>query len=792
MPSIKLESVENTFMSSLHKLIITLVLLLMAVSIAPSAVTAIEIEQDDWTETFNGSEDNYSNLTGGNGNLNIAAFNVTEDNSKIRFKANISNGTDDGLTDNNGLQIYIDTDPEGDDGLDSETVEDDLANYFDGLGAMNADYRISVTDAGVPVIQEHEEGLQYDTIQRIEMEEKGEQITLEIESETIGFDQLDTEEPVEAKFAYVDDVDAANKEANHVWAPENAVTLPEINVVENAKVNATVEFGDEEVSEDASINFILSDSNGVVAERSIADDQLPTNGTESITFTENNNNFAGAVELEVEVEGDDTYSTAREEINNTVNISEDGLDPQKYNGKIALSIIDAEVSFGNGENVDDETAVDYTLIDNGGNEVGNAVDNNLEEGDTQTNETFTVNPNNFNEDGEIGVEVDDTDYPLDEAQGVDDISVGGSVTKTFDAAKIGHEFILSIDQNEADVTSDNGFTLNVSLESNESAGGQNISTVDHEIDFNGEDLNIENKSQNISYVNVSESDIVGPDEPDINNETGTVEIFLANDSDIVTEGNNETLYQIEFEFEEGLQEDMDEGDAGERTYSPNIVSETTNIANLSTGSKLSFTSEEDEIDVRNSETDITDATVTHLTEGSDMVNTTTRFAVEVDTNEGELKKIMLNKTKPDGTVGKLPNRPDDNLVIDCNNESSCGVGEELQYTPTKDNETWSGIDNGYNTFEFNITVVDGDDDKFYIPSDTENIDQSDLQTEIHRFGDVTENGEAESSDLIEVLQQVPEESGGLPWDDGELAAADINNDGEITMSDASLIYQELN
>jgi hypothetical protein len=178
-----------------------------------------------------------------------------------------------------------------------------------------------------------------------------------------------------------------------------------------------------------------------------------------------------------------------------------------------------------------------------------------------------------------------------------------------------------------------------------------------------------------------------------------------------------------------------------------------------------------------------------------MVNTTARFAVEVDTNDGEVKKIMLNKTNANGTVGKLPNRPGDNLVIDCGGASSCGEGEELQYTPTSDNDTWSGISGSYNTFEFNITVVDGDNDRFYIPSDAENVDQSDLQTEIHRFGDVDENGDTESTDLIKVLQQVPEDSGGLPWDDEddeEVAAADINNDGEITMSDASLIYQDLN
>lgn len=799
-------------MSASHKIIITLALLLMIVLTVPSAVTAINIDQDDWTEKFNESDPGYSYSDleyGENQNLTVAAFNVTNDNNRIRFKTNITDGTVDGLTDDRALQVYIDTAPEGDEGLDSETNLGGLNSFFEGLGSMNADYRIQVTESGVPVVQEHDERLQYNTVKRVEsLEETDEQVIIEIKPETIGIDQLTSAEPIEAKYAYIDDPYGLDDASNYLWAPNGSVTLPQIETTKNAEVNATVEFGDEKVSQAASVDFILSDDDTELT-KSIAEDQLPTSGEENVTFEPKVRNFEGTVELEVVVEGDDTYSIDRADINNTVEISSNGLDEQKYGAKIPLSIIEAKVDFGTGDDLDSDTSVSYTLDSEGTEDVGSAVDDNLESGDSQTNETFTVNPYDFDEEGaEVNVNVDDTDYPLDEAQGVDKIAVGESLSSasgggsqlTFNADEIGHEFSLNIKESGSlDVGSDDGFTLNVSLESIQSNGGENISRVDHVINFD-EELKIADKSQNVSYINTSEDWVVGENEPIIDNGAGTFEVDLVNStdptSDVVTEGNNETLYQIEFEFEDGLQDEMAQGDEGERTYSPSIVSEETNIRNLSANQGLSFTSTEDEITVRNPDTAITEATVTHRTEGSDMVGTPAKFDVEVNSNEGKLDKIMLNGTD-NGKATKLSGQSGDNLVIDCGGASSCGTteqlqGEQLQYTPSSDDTDFDGT--SYSTFQFNITVVyNGGSKKFYIPSDAEGIDNSALQTRIYNFGDVDGiDGGADSNDLVEVLRKTPAESGGLPWGDEELAAADIDNDGEVAMNDVSLIYEYLN
>jgi hypothetical protein len=788
----------------------------MAVLTVPSAVTAINIDQDDWTEKFNESDSDYSysDLTGENENLTVAAFNVTNDNDRIRFKTNITDGTVDGITDDRALQVYIDTAPEGDEGIDSETNFGGLNSFFEGLGSMNADYRIQVTESGVPLVQEHDERLQYNNVKRVEsLEETDEQVIIEIKPETIGIDQLTSAEPIEAKYAYIDDPYGLDDAGNYLWAPNGSVTLPQIETTKNAEVNATVEFGDEKISEGASVEFTLSDdSTDEELTKTIdiggesTDDQLPTDGEVNHTFEPKVRNFEGTVELEVVVEGDDTYSTDRAEINNTVEISSNGLDEQKYGAKIPLSIIEAKVDFGTGDDVDSDTSVSYTLDSEGTDDVGSAVDDNLESGDSQSNETFTVNPYDFDEEGaEVNVDVDDTDYPLDEAQGVDQIAVGESLSSasgggsqlTFNANEIGHEFSLNIKESGSlDVGSDDGFTLNVSLESIQSNGGENISRVEHVINFD-EELKIADKSQNVSYINTSEDWVVGENEPIIDNGAGTFEVELINSTgpNVVTEGNNETLYQIEFEFVDGLQDEMAQGDEGERTYSPSTVSEETNIRNFSANQGLSFTSTEDEITVRNPDTAITEATVTHLTEGSDMVGTPAKFDVEVNSNEGKLDKIILNGTDNNGTATKLSGQSGDNLVIDCEGDSDCGEepDEQLQYTPSSDDtQLTSGV---YDTFQFNVTVVyNGGSKKFYIPSDADGIDNDALQTRIHKFGDVDGDGSADSNDLVEVLRRTPAESGGLPWGGGdeELAAADIDNDGEVAMNDVSLIYEYLN
>ena len=772
----------------------TLVLLFVMLVITPSAVAAIDITQDDWNERYNESEHDPSNLYGNNNNLDVVAVNLTDD--KVRFKSNVSGG---GLDKDNGLQIYIDSEPSGDDGLDTSTEAGSLSTFFDGLDDLNADYRISVTDSGVPIIQEHDGGLSFDTIQTIEMEEDGDQIALEVDRETIG-----DPDPFKLKFAYIDDISNADKKSKFLWANETATKISgnSVSNQENAVIDATVEFGDENIddTDKSEIVFTLTDDNGEVGTPKVIDD-YSSNGKRSVTFEEDAANFEGTVELEVEVNDDSDYSTDRESLNNTVTIGQNGLSGQNYNAYIALSIVEAGVTFG--DEPTDDTTVDYTLRDNDGDDVGSAEDSNFELGtDTPLNKTFTVNPYNFKGSGELEVDVDDEDYPLTETKSIDSISEGSSLSSTtnpsshlaFDADTIGHKFTLNIKESSLNFDSDDGFTLEVYLESIANNDGKNITRIDHVVEFDDR-LNIEDDSQDVSLGDTYENEVVSN-----STSAGEYAITLRNISDnapdhVLRNGTNETLYEIDFTFEDGLKEDTDQGEANALEFNPTTINDDTELLNLTSGENPSFTSSNTApVKVVNQDTTLTDVSVTHVTDGTDMANRPMEYSVDVESNDGELDYITLNRTD-NGTIEKFPDRsgyPDDNLVYDCDTEESnatCETDPNLRYTPKPENTT--GNVPGYNDdFKVNITVVDSGGNKYYVqPAD---VEQGSLRTEVHVFGDVTGDTSVTAKDVRKVLNNVGETSGGRPWgdQDQELATYDINNDGEITMRDVTLVYDE--
>jgi hypothetical protein len=773
--------VNDIFMAK--KIAITLIILLVAIAAVPSTVAGLGIDEVNWDQKFNDDSDDYGPLVGENENLKEVYVNETD--TKVRFRANISGGND-GLNNDDALQVYIDSDTDVETGLNDDTVSGGTwAEFYDGVGTMGADYRISVRDGGTPIIQEHDTGALFDTITSIEMEETGKSVMLEIDKETIG-----DPETFDAKFAYVADPGTSDvQSADYVWAPDAPIRFADsVETIGTATVDASVEFGDESVDNDATVVFELRDDGETVD--TIENSTFSGSGTLTETFTVNNDTYNGQVELAVDVQDDDDYSLDRENINNTVEITSNGLDEDdKKSGKVALSLIEAEVNFGS-EDPDDDASVEFSLTDDEPSEVAAPTVTDVTDTTTQT---FTVNPNDFNDEGKLKVDVlNDDDYPYSETKGVDGIKVGSSLTdvnkKTFDADTIGHDFTLDPEgDSTVNIETNDGFTTNVSLESN--TEGSNVTSVTHVMNYdsanlNGSDISVDvnNTFSGQNYTIVKGEDVV--------DEAGKygIEIYTINnfaDNPVVGEGENQHLYQIELNFSDGLQEELSQG-TNVIEFTP-TTADRTELFNQTDGeTPLSYTSSTNSVGVKNTETRITNAEITHRTDGGVMENVTAEIRVSVESNEGKLANITLNQT--DGSAFPR-NDANDKHVIECS-ESSCeSLSGELRYTPTEENAT-EATGGGYTEEPFfNITARHKNGD-VYTLSDYD----STVSVKVYRFGDVAvdANGKytVETADVRAVIQNRGEGDGTLPWDDDGLARSDLNNNGEITIADVTKIVEE--
>ena len=763
------------------KIAITLIILLVAIAAVPSTVAGLGIDEVNWDQKFNDDDpSNYDPLVGDNTELKEVYVNETD--TKVRFRANIS-GTNPGLNNDDALQVYIDADTDVETGLTDDTVSGGTwEEFYDGVGTMGADYRISVRDGGTPIIQEHDTGALFETITSIKMEETGKSVMLEIDKETIG-----DPETFDTKFAYVADPGTSDvQSSDYVWAPDAPIRFADsVETIGTATVDASVEFGDESVDNDATVVFELRDDGETVD--TIENSTYSGSGTLTETFTVNNDTYNGQVELAVDVQDDDDYSLDRENINNTVEITSNGLDEDdKKSGKLALSLIEAEVNFGS-EDPDDDASVEFSLTDDEPSEVADPVVTDVTKSTTQT---FTVNPNDFNEKGKLKVDVlNDDDYPYSETKGVDSITVGSSLTddnkKTFDADTIGHDFTLD-SEGSVNIENSDGFTTNVSLESN--TEGSNVTSVTHVMNYDSANLNGSDISVEVNNTISGENYII---EKDTIEEAGKygIEIYTVNnyaDNPVVEEDENQHLYEIELNFSDGLQGELSQG-SDVIKFTP-TTADRTEIFNQTNGvnNELSYTSSTQDVGVDNTETRITNVEVTHLTDGGVMENVTAKIDVSVETNQGKLANITLNQT--DGSAFPR-NDANDKHVIECSETSCESLSGELRYTPTEENAT-EATGGGYTEEPFfNITARHENGD-VYTLSDYD----STVSVKVYRFGDVAvdANGKytVETADVRAVIQNRGEGDGTLPWDDDGLARSDLNNNGEVTIADVTKIVEE--
>jgi hypothetical protein len=198
------------------------------------------------------------------------------------------------------------------------------------------------------------------------------------------------------------------------------------------------------------------------------------------------------------------------------------------------------------------------------------------------------------------------------------------------------------------------------------------------------------------------------------------------------------------------------------------------------------------VPLENSETRVTEAEITHLTEGGDMVGSPMIYEVNVTTNDGQLGNISLQD--PNGT--KIANG------------SFNGRSEGVIELETKDNVFDSGDNtaetDGYvETNKFNIIIednLDGNTSVVYSATneaENGNLDGDILKTTIYKQYDIdaSAQGSVTTEDVLAVAERVPGDGvDKLPWDTGDEVTprADLDNTGEVTSSNLATIVGEWN
>lgn len=778
-------------MTTYRRAALTIGIVCLAIAAVPSTVAAIE--EPGW-----GSKDSVFDDSGNSDTaLEKGYIHTTEDT--VQFRANFSHSS----TSTNGLdggtfQVYIDSDADSETGFDKNTVNDgDWGPFYDeALGSIGADYRVLLSDGFTPMIQEYDGDAGFEKVKDISTAEDEDGIVAEINKETIG-----NPATYNVRFAHISSTaDTSPKDSDYTGVPDKAVRISEdgdsSDATETATVNADVQFGDAAVDEDATVEFTITDDNGDVAGTRPVD--FSGDGkTNDVTFSVVPTNFdEGNGEVAVEVVGDDQYLFERE-VDNTAEITgiTDGGD--SYTVHLHLSTINATVEFPNSPTVDEGTTATFTLKDDNGDKSSRDVPITSND-DKEV--YFTVNPNNFGggSKSELSVEVTgDDDYPFKGSSELSSgVSEGSSIDPAdFNAGDIGQEITITGPGSDVDIdggTGDQKFTVGVELDT---TGGEAIYSFLHVIEFDSDRLDEDNivlttkdnakdggntlpgaNSKNGDYaVTVNERE----------EEPGKYEISITsngmNDPSVLDSGNTKKLYELEFKLEntDDLAEEINQGE------SINLAPSTAEETRLTdtNGDVLSYTSSAENVDVTNGNTRITSTEITHLTEDGNMVNAPTKFEFDIQTNDGKLDNVKLS----DSDSGQLSESGDDDTKIDCGGESECD--DTLTYTPSGGEATLAGDEYAPNR-NFEVIVEDSSGETYTY--DDQDLDALDPAT-IYEEADASESGddgEVTLGDVTTVIRNRGAGDGGLPWDDDDLARADVNNDGEIDITDVTSVTSE--
>jgi hypothetical protein len=749
-------------MTAARKVVLMLVILAAVLVTVPSAVAGFDVPNGDWDYTKNGSSAE-----------EVEEIYIENKDDTVLFGADIKDNS--GL--NGGtLQVYIDTD-QGETGKESSSSS---SEYYDGLDPISADYRVSVSDGGFPIIQEYnDEDELYEFIQGVEYEEKSGIAVVEVEKETI-----ENPEAFDVKFVHIyDDV----SDGKYDWLPNSdiksyQVTNEDIGINERKSATIDVKPTFSESLNNASVEVILTADSGEIVETKTRED-VNTNAL-TVPFTvdpENFNDDGGFVEVVVE---DDERFAVDDEIDNTASINTDITDG---NG----STVDSRVDFSyieSGVQIRDEDELDsvaFTLSDdNPDNEDRNRDANtdatNRSEGSAtkSTREIFTVNSNNYDEgDGTLSVEVEGN-RPFPE-QSSDIKSIEDAPKKVFDLSDVEQELIVDSSTETVDIASaDPSFDVDVSARANSS-----VESITHVIEF---DERLDENEVSVDFADRFDNELKYNTNSTVNEGEIEIEMYsLGSDAIIPGDGDEDSIADITFNFDDpnSVKQNLDQGS---ENAEPLTVNTLTSQSELRTdigdsGDALSYSTTDPGLEIKNSQTRLTDAEVTHLTKGGNMVGAPLKIDVEVETNDGELQKIELfnfSGSKQD--------------TIECGNESTCGEDEILRYTPSSPSVAGDG---SYGATGHRIEVTTNGSTSYNLSEEFETIEEKDIGAEVYVKGDVNMDGPSNSKivrlgDVNTVIENRGEEADGLPWDTDELARADLNNDGQIDINDITTVISQ--
>ena len=777
---------------------ITMILLIGAILIVPSTAAAI----DNSGEVINSSEDN--RFSPGEADQ----FNVTEGETKegdiiwdVETEANNNK-----LVDDDSLHIYIDTG--GETGLDSQTVQSSRwGNFFDGLDPINANYRVRISDIGpgsrTSVVEEHSSDINYEKISNVTVSKVNEGFRIKLDEEAIG-----SPDDFEYKFAYIAAPGEYNiDDSQFTWGP----TVPQEFVngeepTERITIQATADFSGGQIDAD-SVEFRLesnpSGDNNTVERTSFNPDVADKIST-NISLAPDD--FGSNSELSVEVDGSERYPFERTEEINT-SIGELDSDNQDDEFRINISRIKTEVVFADkiGEN---EVASGFFRLADA--DSGSAEDPDVgperefeHDGEGSLIRNFTVNPDDF-DGGEIFIDVQTIggeDYPFSKSTG---LQFNSPAEITFNAGELdyGYSFELlgegnfkGYNDDRPDVVRDDEFTMMVNLSKRNS--NESIQQVTHTTEFDPDVLNVTEVTVNPAHPNTvftGDPNFQGLDsivdeedgEIDINvfsNQTTSKDEPVANESVPFT-------YNVTFEIEDGLEsgEDLDEN-----VITPNF--EITDVELFDANNEtLSAIRADTSQELENSETRVTEAEITHLTEGGDMVGSPMIYEVDITTNNGKLGNVSLRD-------------PDGKEIAEGNFDGKSGGVIELKTSndvfDPEDNT--SEADDYQKTGQFDIIIEDDLDDApnhnnadvIYNATDDESLDEDVLKTTIYKEYDVDGSAQDDvtTEDVIAVAERVPEDGvDELPWGTGDEVSprADLDNTGEVTSSNLATIVGEWN
>ena len=715
------------------------------------------------------------------GEFSDASINFQD--TDVQYKIDFDNNGDNPLSSSSDslVQIYIDT---GNDiGVDRNTYTDGsntTQNFYENLGTLNADYRVSIGDDTNVVEPWDSATTQFDgsNSENVQVKTVGGSAVVQFDQGAIG-----SPDEIDYKFVYIDDTSTSvSGGGDYAWAPDSDPSkfdFTEGDTVKVGTLNATVNISNASVADGTDVEFALGDGTDETIDHDSSSNVTQEFSVDSGVFDEEP---AGTITVTIDGENYTLDKTKAVDVSegSTTNVTFEPHERIDVSGEISgLDNEDGSYTI-NVNNDDDETIATTEAVTFDG---------------TTSSKSYSLNVNatEFLEDSEVAATLDapPNTISVDSNASFNTTRYNPEdVVRNFTVSPPNQQLNLTASISEANEFNTNKFNLTVTASANTSGTSKNrIDTIKHVIEFDPTQVNVKETTSLVDS---------GGNETDTRTGDGVHETVVVNASGspvVSTNGSSVPIYNATFEFVDDFEPLHGDSTSSDNTVDVSITTveedETsafgaTRILNgteeYGNTKDLEFdTSPAGDVSVFNSETKIQfDSTnVEHLTTGGDMVDAPVKFSVDgVTSNDGEIKEIVLKNTR-------ASTEPD---TINCENDLDCSG--DLEATPG--NSTF--VDNGSYVSRniFNITAIPAGDGTEKKVSNPRGPGQ-----EIYKRADVSLDGTDDdtgnvtlSGDVRSILDLRGRTAGELPWGDIESAQHDVNNDGEIDIVDVTIVASE--